>query len=71
MIKFKTNDNNDNKYQRTNLNNFKSENDEFKDNLKYYTLLYKIPKYLEKVINIILIIYSILVHILFKFNIIE
>jgi hypothetical protein len=39
---------------------------ENEDVLKYYTILYKIPKYLEKVIYYFLF----LVYILFKFNLI-
>jgi len=33
------------------LNNIKSDDNENKDDLKYFTTLYKLPKYLEKVNN--------------------
>lgn len=32
------------------------ENLDYEDNIKYFTTLYKIPKYLEKVINIYIIL---------------
>ena len=46
----------DNDYQEISIesskSNNKKENIYYEDNLKYYTTLYKLPKYLEKVIII-------------------
>ena len=36
---------------KSSIINITKENLQYKDNLKYFTKLYKIPKYLEKVIN--------------------
>ena len=44
-------------------------NDDNEDDLKYFTTLYKLPKYLEKVNNYLLS-YNFLVHFLFNINII-
>ena len=50
-MKKSLNNDNKNKEKKELKNGNKNKNEEDKDdNLKYYTILYKLPKYLEKVI---------------------
>ena len=41
------------------LNDVQNKQDEYKDELKYFTTLYKIPKYLEKVIYFLSYFFSV------------